>query len=78
MITKPLLIFASALIATFPISCVNMRGAGSETANEICRQNGQALPSRSVEDTPQTIEEITRAYATFAITCPEWAHLIPE
>ena len=58
--------------------CVSSLGEGSETANEICRQNGQALPTRSMEDTQQTIDEITEAYLVFALTCPEWVHLIPE
>ena len=49
-----------------------------ETASEICRQNGEALPTRSVEDTQETIDDITEAYAVFALTCPDWVHLIPE
>ena len=69
-------VIASSVI--FLTGCVSSRDAGSETVNEICRQNGEALPTRSVEDTQQTIDEITLAYATFALTCPAWVHLIPE
>jgi hypothetical protein len=72
------LLFVIVSSVIFLTSCVNTRGVGSETAREICRQIGEALPSRSVDDTAQTIDEITLAYATFSLTCPEWGHLIPE
>jgi hypothetical protein len=57
--------------------CVNSMGAASATSDEICRQNGEALPTRSRDDTIQTQAEIQEAYAVFSLTCHDWAHLIP-
>ena len=57
--------------------CERWTGAGSATANEICRQIGAALPTRSHDDTAQTVDEITALYATFALTCPDWDRLVP-
>lgn len=58
-------------------SCVSSY-SGSASSAEICRQLGANLPTRSHEDTLQTQDEIQRAYAAFALTCPDWVHLIPE
>lgn len=69
---------AIVLSVTFLSGCVISRDADTETSrDEVCRQTGAALPTRSVSDTPQTRDEITRLYTTFALTCPDWAHLIP-
>jgi len=51
---------------------------GSVTSREICIQWGESLPTRSRSDTALTIREIGVAYATFAIVCPDQAHLIPN
>lgn len=55
-----------------------MTGGGSATRDEVCRQTGAALPTRSRADTDQTKAEIQKAYATFGLTCPEFAYLIPK
>ena len=71
--------YAVALSVTFLTGCVSMRGGDTETSREeVCRQIGAALPTRSVADTPTTRNEITRQYATFALACRDWTHLIPE
>lgn len=51
----------------------------TETATEaeLCRQWGDKLPTRSRLDTKQTQDEIQAAYAAFALSCPNWIHLIP-
>jgi hypothetical protein len=49
----------------------------TETERAICEGIGGALPTRSRSDTPQTRDEITRLYATFAATCPDQEGLIP-
>lgn len=50
---------------------------GTATENELCRQWGGALPSRSRQDTKQTQDEIQDAYAVFLLSCPVWGHLVP-
>lgn len=57
--------------------CVTLKVEGSATSDEICRQVGAGLPTRSVQDTQQTIDEITELYARYSIVCPDWEHLIP-
>lgn len=74
---KMLTLFVIASMGGLMTQCGNTMGPATATIDEICRQNGEALPTRSVEDTQQTRDEITEAYATFALTCPDWAHLIP-
>ena len=74
---KTLKIFVIVLIATFLTSCGNSMMPGSETSDEICRQWGGSLPSRSRADSEQTKSEIQAGYATFALACPNWTHLIP-
>lgn len=68
------MIFAAALTLA---ACETTRIAGSETEAEICRQWGNALPTRSRADTEQTKAEITALYGRFELTCPEFANLIP-
>lgn len=57
--------------------CGSTKVVASATSDEVCRQMGQALPTRSVRDTQQTVDGITRQYATYSIVCPDWEHLIP-
>lgn len=65
----------SSVISTS--GCATIKIEGSATSDEICRQLGAGLPTRSAEDTAQTIDEITKLYALYSIVCPEWEHLIP-
>jgi hypothetical protein len=58
--------------------CGNSETAGTAMVDEICRQLGADLPTRSVDDTQQTRDEITDQYATFALVCPGWEELIPS
>lgn len=66
-----------ALSAIYLTGCASMTATGGATEAEICRQIGAELPTRSRADTGQTAHEIQRLYATYKLTCPEWAHLIP-
>ena len=43
----------------------------------VCQWGG-VLPTHSVKDTQQTIDEHIEEYATFALTCPNHKHLLPE
>jgi hypothetical protein len=70
--------FVAVLSVIATAACTTTQIAATETVNEVCRQNGEALPTRSVSDTAQTRDEITRLYTTYALTCPAWVHLIPE
>lgn len=63
--------------AIWTSGCATIKIEGSATSDEICRQLGAGLPTRSVDDTPQTIDEITKLYALYSIVCPDWEHLIP-
>lgn len=69
--------FAIVLSAIMLTGCEATTIAGGETEREICRQIGSELPTRSRQDTPQTAAEIQSIYATFSLTCPDWAHLVP-
>lgn len=70
--------FAITLSAILMTGCVSSTGEGSETANEICRQLGDALPTRSHKDTQQSQDEDQALYGTYSLTCPDFVHLIPE
>ena len=70
-------IFAVALSGALMTGCGDTMTAGGATTNEVCRQIGGALPTRSHSDTAQTAAEIQRLYAVYDLTCPEWAHLVP-
>lgn len=74
---KTPLIFAIVSIAILTTGCASTTGQGGATSDELCRQWGGSLPTRSRSDTDQTKAEIQKAYATFDLACPEWAHLIP-
>jgi hypothetical protein len=58
-------------------ACGDTTTQGSETETAICDAWGQSLPTRSRDDTPTTIEQITRLYATFAAACPAQEGMIP-
>jgi hypothetical protein len=64
------------LSATFLSNCVSTRVPAGATSDELCRQWGDALPTRSRADTTQTANEIQVAYATFALACPDRAWMI--
>jgi PBP1b-binding outer membrane lipoprotein LpoB len=77
------LTFAIVLSAIFLTGCERWTGAVSATEQpeaeaETCRQIGARLPTRSRSDTEQTIEEIGVLYASFALACPEFEHLVPQ
>jgi hypothetical protein len=65
------------LSACFLTSCADTKVQGGATSDELCRQWGGSLPTRSVADTAQTSDEIQVAYATFALACPDRAWMIP-
>lgn len=78
MIQEEVVVGKYVVIAlTFIVPACDVVRSSSETNREVCRQIGGALPTRSHQDTDQTIDEITVLYATFSLTCPEWQHLIP-
>jgi len=74
---RTLPIFALGLSATLLMSCASTTTLGGATSDEICRQWGASLPTRSIADTAQTADEIQVAYATFALACPDRAWMIP-
>lgn len=65
-------------IATLMTGCVKWKGAGTATEAARCEIWGKSLPTRSHIDTAQTQEEISRAYAAFALACPGWDYLLPH
>lgn len=62
-------------------SCGNLTTRAIETETEaeaeLCRQWGNSLPTRSRLDTKQSQADDQEAYAAFALSCPDWKHLIP-
>ena len=74
---KTPLIFAIALSATFLTGCVKPTVPAGVTSDELCRQWGGSLPTRSHQDTPQTSLEIQEGYAVFTLACADWEHLVP-
>lgn len=72
------MICVAALSVSLTACSTSSRTVASATEAEVCRQMGGALPTRSRQDTAQTVQEITTLYATFAAVCPDWAHLVPE
>lgn len=71
------MIFAVASVM-YLTGCATTQIAGGATSAAICDSIGAALPTRSRSDTPQTSDEITVLYATFAAACPQHARLIPQ
>ena len=74
-------IFATALMM-LTTACGSMTTLvsgteASEAEAEVCRSLGEALPTRSRQDTTQTQGEIQRAYAVFEAACPDHKDLIP-
>ena len=59
-------------------ACNPSRTVATATEAEVCISWGESLPARSRQDTPQTQEEISVAYADFIAACPAWADLVPE
>ena len=70
--------FVTVLLMTALSGCVNWKAEATATEKELCRTWGESLPTRSKQDTDQTKEEITVAYADFANACPSYASMIPE
>jgi hypothetical protein len=50
---------------------------GSETEATLCETWGNSLPTRSHDDTAQTIADIGIAYADFVNACPDFSFLVP-
>lgn len=79
---KRLMPCAIVLSAIFLTACTTSTtpviATETRTEAETCRQLGVHLPTRSRSDTAQTKAEIQALYAAFALTCPNWAHLIPN
>jgi hypothetical protein len=67
---------AAALIG-LTTACASTMTRGSETETAICEAWGDALPTRSRNDTQTTINEITLLYARFAAACPQFEGMIP-
>jgi hypothetical protein len=65
-------------LATGTSGCMSSRTVATATEKTLCEIWGESLPTRSVDDTQQTRDEITVAYADFANACPDRVHLIPE
>lgn len=66
------------LLVTLTASCASMKGEATATERELCIQWGSALPTRSSDDTAQTRDEITKLYASFALSCPAFTYLLPK
>jgi len=75
MKTLRLSVTACAMIALS--GCMTSTVPGGATERELCLSWGESLPTRSRQDTAQTVEEIQIAYADFANACPAFKHLIP-
>jgi len=58
-------------------NCASTTIPAGATEREICRQWGDSLPTRSHADTTQTKAEIQNGYAVFALSCPDFADLVP-
>ena len=58
-------------------STMTPAGEISPSADARCFNIGLNLPTRSVEDTQQTKDEIQVLYAAFAIVCPDREYMIP-
>lgn len=71
-------LFGTALIGVFLAGCAPSMTQATATESEICRQWGQALPTRSRSDTEQTKLLIQSGYARFSLACPSWIHLVPS
>lgn len=71
------LLWMSALILMAGCASVS-RTTASATEDQICRELGEALPTRSKQDTQTTIDEITLLYAVFVSQCPDHEKLIPN
>ena len=73
--------FGIVLAATSLTACASMTTLGGATnsaaAAEICRQWGESLPTRSRSDTALTKKQIQEGYARFALSCPDFAYLVP-
>lgn len=50
---------------------------GSATEAVLCQSIGEALPTRSHQDTAQTQAEIQETYAVFSLACPVYEALVP-
>jgi uncharacterized protein YceK len=72
------MIFVMLLLGIGTSGCISSRTEATATEKALCESWGESLPTRSVDDTRQTRDEITVAYADFAAACPAWVHLIPE
>jgi hypothetical protein len=68
----------AALMLTGLNACVSWTGQATETEGAICQALGEALPTRSRQDTDQTEAEIQRLYADYISACPAYRHLIPN
>lgn len=66
---KTLTTFAAVLAMLTATGCGQKIGAGSATEAAMCDVWHDSLPSRSVNDTDQTIAEIGRAYDVFEAVC---------
>lgn len=66
------------LTVTFLTGCATWTAVGSVTIDVICTRLGQALPTRSVNDTQQTQDEIQNLYGVYSIVCPDHGDLIPQ
>ncbi len=76
---KALKTFVTAIALALTISgCVNSTGEATATIEEACYQIGETLPTRSVNDTFQTRDEITKLYETYVLTCPDHAGSVTE
>lgn len=74
---RMLTLFVIALSVICLTACGNSTGVASATTDELCRQWGGSLPTRSRSDTQRTQDEIQSAYAAFDLSCPGYGHLIP-
>lgn len=61
------------MILTGCVSLTDQAGA----IDALCRTWGESLPTRSRQDTEQTVTEIAEGYADFLAACPGWERLVP-